>query len=129
MTMDRFVLNGYLWSIKFVSPLSPYLVDRTGRFTVGTTDPTTNTVYISNNIHGSFLNKVIIHEIGHCALVSFGLLIDIHRMVKPEYWIEAEEWVCNFIADYGLLIFNTVYKILGEEALYCIPNEIEKMIS
>lgn len=46
-------------------------------------------------------------------MFSFDLLRDIHRMVHPEYWLEAEEWVCNFIADYGLLIFSCLDAIDG----------------
>lgn len=125
--MDRFVLNGRPWTVIFVDPASPILVDRTGKLTVATTDPNTNTINISSNVTGYFLSKVLIHEIGHCALVSFNLLDDIHRMVIPEYWIEAEEWVCNFIADYGLFIFEAAYRILGEKAIYTVPLELERI--
>ena len=105
------------------------LVDRTGTLTVATTDPSTLTIYISNAIHGSFLTRVVIHELGHCAIYSFNLLDDIHRMVYPDMWVEAEEWVCNFIADYGLAIFNSAYDILGLDALSLVPLEIERFIS
>lgn len=47
-------------------------------------------------------------------MISFGLLKAIHRMVKPEYWIDAEEWVCNFIADYGYGIFQIADYILSD---------------
>lgn len=117
-------MNGYLWRVCFVSPNDPMLVDRTGIMTVATTDPSTLCVYISNAIHGSFLVRVLIHELGHCAIFSFGLADDIHKMTYPEYWIEAEEWVCNFIADYGLTIFNAGYSILDD-----IPYEIERLVS
>ena len=65
----------------------------------------------------------MIHELGHCAIFSFDLLPDIHRMVKEKYWIEAEEWMCNFIADYGMMIFS----IAGEIAP--IPRQIELFVS
>lgn len=122
-------MNGYLWKAVYVKPNDPMLVDRTGSLTVATTDPTNLTVYISNSLHGDFLNRVLIHELGHCAIFSFNLLPDIHRMCYPEYWVEAEEWVCNFIADYGLSIFEEAYYILGPEALYLVPREIERLIS
>lgn len=46
--------------------------------------------------------RVLTHEICHCVLYSYGLLYDIHTAVKKDYWILAEEWVCNFLYDYGL---------------------------
>lgn len=127
--MNRFVLNGRSWYVNFVDPHDPVLVDRTGRLTVATTDPNTNCIYISNVIHGEFFYHVLIHEIGHCALVSFDLLDDIHRFVYPEYWIEAEEWVCNFIADYGESIFNALRSVIGQNAMYYVPIEIERIIA
>lgn len=127
--MDRFFLNGYLWKIVFVEPNDSMLVDRTGTLTVATTDPSTYTVYLSNRLHGDFLLAVLIHELGHCAIISFDLTDDIHRAVKPEYWVEAEEWVCNFIADYGAKIFKIAFKQLGYEAWKYIPEQIERFIA
>ena len=120
-------MNGSLWRVCFVDNDDPMLVDRTGELTVATTDPTTLRVYISNDLDGSFLTRVLIHELGHCAMFSFGLLDDIHRMVQPRYWIEAEEWICNFIADYGMKIFSTAYRVLGDRAIEIIPYEIERI--
>lgn len=105
------------------------LVDRTSTRTVATTDPGTGCVYISNDIHGEFLLRVLLHELGHCAMVSFDLLYDIHKMVKPRYWVRAEEWVCNFIADYGLTIFNIAFSVLGYEAFQIVPKELERFIA
>ena len=34
--------------------------------------------------------RVLIHEICHCVLYSYGLLYDIHKAVKKDYWILAE---------------------------------------
>ena len=115
--MTRFTMNGYLWRIVSVPPYDPILVDRTGNLTVATTDPETLAIYISSELAGSFRFRVLVHELGHCAIYSFHLLDDIHRMVHPKYWIESEEWVCNFIADYGLKIFKVAYKALGDDAI------------
>lgn len=117
-------MNGYLWRVCFVAPNDPMLVDRSGVLTVATTDPSTLCVYISNTLTGGFLTRVLIHELGHCALFSFNLIEDIHRMVYPEMWVEAEEWVCNFIADYGRTIFEAGYSILDD-----IPRELERLIA
>lgn len=127
--MDHFYMNGYLWRVFFVDPDSDLLVDRTDTKTIATTDPETYCIYLSNALRGDLLNKVLIHELGHCTMISFHLLDDIHRMVKRRYWMEAEEWVCNFIADYGLRIFSTAYRILGEEAWIFVPYELERLVA
>ena len=58
------------------------------------------------------LEEVNTHELGHCIIFSFHLLDDIHQMVHPRYWVEAEEWLCNFVADYGVYILQTL-KLIG----------------
>lgn len=122
-------MNGISWHVKRVSPYSPELVDRTGTRTVATTDPREHIIFLSWDLSGHFLNTVLIHELGHCAMVSFDLLEEIHRMVRPEYWVEAEEFICNFIADYGLSIFKIVYDVLGDQAMLFLPSEIERWIA
>ena len=122
-------MNGYSWRVCYVDADDPMLVDRTGRVTVATTDPGTLTVYILRDLDGEFLIRVLIHELGHCAMFSFGLLDDIHRIVHPRYWLEAEEWVCNFIADYGMTIFDTAYAILGDRAIAVVPYEVERLVA
>lgn len=123
-----FYMNEYLWRVEFVSPDSDLLVDRTGTLTVATTDPTTYRIYLSNTLEGEFLIRVLVHELSHSVMVSYSLLDDIHRMVYPNHWIEAEEWVCNFIANYGWQIFTTAYSILGYEAIDILPGELERLI-
>lgn len=54
------------------------LMDRTGTHTVATTDPIIRTVYLSSDLHDGMLVKVLIHELGHCAMISFNLIEDIH---------------------------------------------------
>lgn len=41
----------------------------------------------------------------------------------------AEEWVCNFIADYGAKIFSIAYSVLGNDAWMFIPYELDKVIA
>lgn len=127
--MNEFYMNGYLWSIRYVRPTNPMLIDREGHRSVATTDGTTRTVYLSNDIFGEFKTKVLLHELGHVAIFSFNLLDEIHRMVYPEHWINAEEWICNFLADYGKMIFDAASRVLGEDGWICIPKELEKLIA
>lgn len=72
---------------------------------------------------------VFIHELGHCALYSYGFLDYIHRMVLPEYWIDMEEFICNFLADYGLGIFKIAFKTMGYEAWKEIPKAFEQLVA
>lgn len=124
-----FRMNGVLWNVVIVDPSDPMLIDRTNTRTVGTTDPISHTIFMSSQLRGQAFTKVLIHELGHCAIFSFGLDDKIHEAVKPEYWIDAEEWLCNFIYDYGLHIFEAASRILGIEALNYLPRELEKLIA
>lgn len=122
-------MNGDSWKVRFVPHNDPMLVDRTGTLTVATTDPKTLTVYLSERLSGDILMTVFIHELGHCALYSFGFLELIHRMVYPEDRIEMEEFICNFLADYGMRIFKTAYTTMGYGAWKLIPKELEKYVA
>lgn len=127
--MTSFYMNGYYWTVQTVNPFDPVLIDRTGKRSVATTDGLMKTVYLSSDLTGEFRTTVLIHEMGHVAMYSFDLMDEIHRMVYPEHWIEAEEWVCNFIADYGRMIFDAVYKVVGRKGLLYLPKEIEKFVA
>lgn len=124
-----FRLNGHEWEVRRVDARHPRLVDRTGRRCLATTDPDTMTVYVDAKLAGPMLDRVLIHEIGHCVMWSYGLLDDIHRMVRPECWIEAEEWVCNFVADYGNIIFDSARAVLGRRAMAYVPAAMESLIA
>ncbi len=121
-------MNGYLWVVQFVEPNDPMLVDRTNTLTVATTDPKNLTVYLSKDLYGDFLIKVLLHELGHCALYSYNLTEDIYKMVRPEYWIEFEEWICNLVADFGFKIFASAFSVLGYDAWKCIPYELDRLM-
>lgn len=127
--MNGFYFNGLLWQIEFVEPFDPVLYDRTGTLTVATTDPILCKIYMLKTINGDFQRRVLCHELGHAAMISYNLLDDIHRMVKPRYWIEMEEWICNFLADYGLSIFNIAYSVLGDSAWSVVSNELDNLFS
>lgn len=122
-------MNGDSWKVRFVDANDPMLVDRTGTLTVATTDPYTFNVYLSDQLKGDFLMTVFIHELGHCALYSFGFLEMIHKWTKKEHWIDMEEFICNFLADYGMKVFRIAYRSLGYNAWKLIPKELEKYIA
>lgn len=127
--MFSFSMNGYFWKVRFVDEQDSSLVDRTGHRTIATTDPVTHTINLAQGLDGDFLVRVLIHELGHCAMISYDLLDDIHRMTYPEHWIEAEEWVCNFIADYGFQIFSVAYDMMGDKAWLYVPYRIDRALA
>lgn len=110
--MQTFYVNGILWCIIFVAPNNPELVDRTGELRVATTNPMKHVVFLARTLHGDFLRTVLIHELGHVAMISYGMLPEIHSMTKPQYWIEMEEYICNIIADKGTTLIDIADSIL-----------------
>ncbi len=108
-----FSLNGVLWQITFVEPNHPELVDRTGQLRVATTNPVKHTIFLSQSLHGSFLRTVLIHELGHAAMISYDMLPEIHSMTKPQYWIEMEEYICNILADKGTALIDIADGLLN----------------
>lgn len=127
--LRQFYMNGDLWRVRFVSPSDNVLIDRTGERTLAVSDYSTRIISIANNLYGELLNRVFIHELGHCVMFSYGLLSELHRMVKKQYWVEAEEWVCNFIADYSQFIIRTARDVLGNRFTYVAPIGAERMIA
>lgn len=115
--MRPFVINGDVWRPVAVPPGDERLTDRTGRSRLATTDPSTMCVYVSDRLRGMDLQTVMTHEIGHCVMVSHGLLDQLHRIVPEECWVDVEEWACNFVADYGREIIHAANVAIGPVAL------------
>ena len=115
--------------MQFVSPHDSVLIDRTGERTLAVSDYSTKIISIANNLYGELLNRVFIHELGHCVMFSYGLLSELHRMVKKRYWVDAEEFVCNILADYSHFVIGTARDILGNKFTYVAPVGAERMIA
>lgn len=86
-----FVINNIEWDIVFVQPTSPYLMRSDGSVTCGVTDWNEKCVYLSNVLHGDFLERVLCHELTHCVCFAWGISIP----------IETEEWLCTFMSEHG----------------------------
>ena len=127
--MKKFIMNGYLWKVENVPLNSPLLVDRTGANTVATTDPTTLTVYLDSSLYGSFKTKVVLHELSHAVMFSYGYISMIHSMCYTQYWIPMEEFICNLIANNAKEIFDRAYEIVGDDAIHLVPYYMDRMIS
>lgn len=122
-------MNNHIWNVVPVAPDSPLLIDRQNILTVATTDPNTHCIYYSEDLYGDFKKRVIAHEMGHAACFSYGLLKEIHQCCYPSRKIQMEEFICNFVADYGEMIFSITYEILGDEALKEVPYFLERLVA
>lgn len=96
-------MNGFEWDINLVEPYSPMLRRSDGSFTVGMCDRETQNIYISYQLQGEFLRKVLIHEVCHSAMMSYGIIMS----------IEQEELFCDLIATYGDEIFEIADRVFA----------------
>lgn len=104
-----YVMNGKVWQIKYVSPYSDMLRRSDGSVTVGMCDRNTNTIYVADNLQSQFLRKVLLHEVTHSAIFSYGI----------DMSVENEELFCNLLATYGdeiIGVVDSMFKILSEVA-------------
>ena len=102
-------INGKTWYIRLAQSDSPMLMRSDGSYTVGMCDTKTQTVYISNLLQGNFLRKVLIHEVFHSAMCSYGI----------DMSVEQEELFCDLISTFGdeiIGIVDSIFKALSEVA-------------
>ncbi len=125
--IDEFYMNGLRWRVRFTYPTDPVLVDRTGTLTIGVTDSATMTIYLSNELRGSFLTTVVLHELSHAMMISYGYLEQIHRYCKKRHWVDMEELIANLIAQQAKEIFERAYDIVGDEAIRFVPYALERV--
>lgn len=127
--IDEFYMNGLRWRVRFTYPTDRILVDRTGTLTIGVTDSATMTIYLSNELRGEFLTRVVLHELSHAMMYSYHYLDEIHRYCKKRYWIEMEELIANLIANQAKEIFQRAYDIVGDDAIRFVPYMLEQFVA
>lgn len=96
-------INHLIWDIRFVQGDSPMLMRSDGSYTVGMCDRTTQTIYISELLQGKFLRKVLLHEITHSAMCSYGI----------DMSVEQEEMFCDLLSTYGDEIIGIVDNVFS----------------
>lgn len=102
-------INGITWYMIRVRSDSPMLMRSDGSITVGMCDRESQIIYISNALHGRFLRKVLLHEICHSAMFSYGI----------DMSVDQEELFCDLLSTYGdeiITITDSVFKALSEVA-------------
>lgn len=109
MAVLFYQMNGIDWSVSIVQADSPILTRSDGSFSVGMCDRVTQCVYISELLHGAFMRKVLIHEICHSAMFSYGI----------DMSVEQEELFCDLISTYGdeiIGVADNLFRALREAA-------------
>ena len=96
-----FTINDQKWEIKYATPCSRNLQRSDGSLTVGVTDLKDGVIYLSTALSGAFLRKVLIHELTHAAMFSYGIFVD----------LDTEELICDLIASHGDEIIGLADKI------------------
>ena len=98
-----FNINGEEWHIKYVHPSHPKLINSNGDYTLGSCDDIDKTVYINRNLSDEKLFKVLCHEITHCAMFSYDVILS----------AEQEEILADLIATYGQEIISITNNIFA----------------
>ena len=98
-----FVINGIEWNIVWVNANSSDLMRSDGSITVGMTDFNTKSVYLSNKLKGSFLRRVMAHELCHCFCFSYDVYMP----------IEEEERLADWISLYGTELVYLLDDLMG----------------
>lgn len=126
--IDEFYMNGLRWNVRWTNPSNPILVDRTNALTVAVTDPDTMTIYLSDQLRGDFLTTVVLHELSHAMMISYGYLEQVHRYCKRRHWVDMEELIANLIAQQAKEIFERAYDIVGYEAIQFVPYMMQERL-
>ena len=101
-----FRINGIDWNICFVNPKSDKLRRSDGSITLAVTDWNDRSVYVSTAPKGTYLRKIMAHELVHCFMFSYSIHIS----------LEWEEYIADWVATYGTdlitLLDNIMYQIM-----------------
>lgn len=107
------VINGEAWWVVRVPPGDPRLIDREGRPTVGTTDPTSRTIHLSASLSPPMLDRVLLHEVSHAVTMGYGILPSLTEAVKRGEAIRAEEWAAQLVENHGMEAAAIASGVLG----------------
>lgn len=100
----KIIVNSIVWNIIFVPSNSKELLRSDNVLTLGVTDRNVNCVFLSNQLHGDLLYKVLCHELCHVYIFSYGIY----------FLIEEEERLAEFISMFGKNIVNDTNNLLNQ---------------
>ena len=96
-----FKINGEEWKVVAVSPAHPVLLKSNGGYTIGACDDLVKKIYISEDLSGPLMKKVLCHEIAHAAMFSYNV----------DLTYEEEELLADLMATYGSEIIEITNQI------------------
>ena len=99
----RVEINNIEWDIIFTNNTDD-LKRSDGSVTFGVTDVNVLGIFIWSSLRGRMLRKVMIHELSHAFIFSYGYFLT----------LEEEEFLCSFIDTYAEDIISYTDSILTE---------------
>lgn len=96
-------INDIEWNIVFTNNTEE-LQRSDGSVTFGVTDVNLLEIFIWSSLRGRMLRKVMIHELSHAFIFSYGYFLT----------LEEEEFLCSFIDTYAEDIISYTDSILTE---------------
>lgn len=97
----RVEINNIEWDIIFTNDTDD-LKRSDGSVTFGVTDVNVLSIFIWSSLRGRILRKVMIHELSHAFIFSYGYFLT----------LEEEEFLCSFIDTYAEDIIEYTDNIL-----------------
>lgn len=95
-------INGIEWTVVFTAN-QENLKRPDGSITLGVTDLNCRTIFLWVGLRGHMLRKVLIHELSHAHVHSYGF----------ELPLEEEEFLCGFIDTYSSDILALAESVLS----------------
>lgn len=105
--MRPFVINGEAWGVTRVSAGDPRLIDWTGTERVATADPSSRTVYVNDMLVPPLLDQVMLHEVAHAIVSSWGM------RGSGTDWSNIDEWGAQLVERHSIEAINAASEALG----------------
>lgn len=106
-----FIINGEQWYILLVPEHDISLLQPNGEFAIGACDDYSKTIYLNNALSGTYLKKVLCHEITHAAMFSYNVALSLAQ----------EELIAELMSTFGeetIDITNILFDYLKRKGRY-----------
>lgn len=95
-------INGLSWKVRFVPPTHPMLLTPSLTYALGVCDKPTQTIYINETLSQRKMKKVLIHELTHAFVFSYGEIFS----------YDDEERLADFVSKYAQKIIKKSQSII-----------------
>ena len=96
-------INGIRWRLVKVSPSNPALRMPNDSLALGCCDIDNHTIYVRKDLHDIKMKEVLVHEITHAVIYSYGI----------ELTTKEEETIVSIISSHGTEIAKLIQKALN----------------